>query len=120
MSSYAVTRRTHEFGVRMAVGARSTDIVRLVVSGGARLAIAGVFAGMAGALGVTRLLAAHVYDARPNDAATITAVVLALTAVGVAGASWLLAERPAWIRMLHSGAIDAIYESRAACRSARV
>lgn len=83
VTSYAVSRRTHEFGIRMALGARPVDILALVLSAGARLAAGGVLAGLAGAFAVTRLLASNLYEAKANDAGTIAGVVLVLIAAGL-------------------------------------
>jgi putative ABC transport system permease protein len=84
VTSYAISRRTREFGVRMAVGAEPMDIFRLVLSGGARLTIAGLVVGLAGSVFVMRLLASMFYAAKSNDAVTIASVGIALVAVGLA------------------------------------
>jgi putative ABC transport system permease protein len=84
VTSYAVGRRTHEFGIRMAIGARPIDILALVLLGGARLALGGVLAGLAGAFVITRMLASNLYGAKANDASTIAVVVLLLIIAGLA------------------------------------
>ena len=60
--AYAVTQRTHEIGVRMALGARRAEIVRMVVREGIVLALAGVCAGAAAALGLTCVMATLLFD----------------------------------------------------------
>ncbi len=82
--SYLVAQRTHEFGVRMALGARSADVVRLVLGRGLRLAGLGVAVGVAGALGLTRLLTNQLYRVRPADPATFVAVTSLLLLVALA------------------------------------
>jgi putative ABC transport system permease protein len=81
--SYSVSQRTHEIGVRSAVGATSRDIVRMIVWQGVRLAAIGVAAGIAGAQILTREMSSLLFDVKPTDPATfITAAgVLAVTAL---------------------------------------
>ena len=83
--SYGVALRTREVGVRMALGARSADILRLVLSGGAKLVLAGVVAGLAGALLGTRVLGSLVFGVSPLDplsfgGATLVLITIALLA----------------------------------------
>jgi putative ABC transport system permease protein len=90
--SETVAGRTREIGVRMALGARPSDIVRDVVRRGLTLAGIGLAAGLAAALALSRLLSSLLFHVRPHDAATYAAVcgvLLLLTAV----ASWLPARR---------------------------
>ncbi len=80
--SYSVAQRTHEIGIRMALGAQRDDVLRLVVSQGLRLTLIGVVAGILGALGVTRFLSSLLYSVKPSD--PLTFVVVSLGLVGVA------------------------------------
>jgi putative ABC transport system permease protein len=90
--SYSVSRRFHEIGIRMALGAERAEIVRLIVGEGMRVAAAGAAVGLIGAFAVTRLMRSLLYGVRPTDPATFTAVALFLAAVAL-GASWIPARR---------------------------
>src|SRR5271167_349690 len=90
--AYSVARRTHEIGVRMALGARGGDVVRLVLSQGLRVTAIGIVFGVAGALGLTRFLQSLLYEVRPTDPPTFVGVLLVLVGVSVA-ASYLPARR---------------------------
>jgi putative ABC transport system permease protein len=81
--SYAVTQRTHEIGIRIALGARSADVLRLVVGQGMLLAGAGVAIGLAMAYGLTRLMSALLFSVKPTDLPTFTAVTLVLVVVAL-------------------------------------
>jgi len=65
--SYAVSRRIHEIGIRMALGARSRDVAKLVLAQGAMLVLIGVAVGLAMALSVTRLMSSLLYGVKPSD-----------------------------------------------------
>jgi putative ABC transport system permease protein len=94
--SYSVSRRTHEIGLRMALGAGESDVLRLVVRQGMRVALAGAAAGLLGALLLTRLMSTLLYGVRSTDPATFLAVTLVLTGVAVV-ASYIPARRAARI-----------------------
>ena len=90
--SYEVTKRTHEIGVRMALGARPSDVLRLIVSQGVGLSAVGAILGILAALGATRYLASLLYGVQPFDPITFAAVALLLGVVAFA-ASFLPARR---------------------------
>ena len=81
--SYSVARRTHEIGIRMALGAERGDVVRMVVGQGLRLVLIGVAIGIAGALALTRFLSSLLYGVTPTDPLTFIAVSLILIAVAL-------------------------------------
>jgi predicted permease len=82
--AYEVARRTREIGIRVAVGAQTGDVLRLVVKQGLVLALLGSALGIAGALGVTRYLKSMLYDVRANDPATIVVVSVLLVVIALA------------------------------------
>jgi predicted permease len=90
--SYSVSRRRHEIGLRMALGAGERDVLRLVVRQGMRVALAGAGAGLAGALVLTRLMSTLLYGVGSNDPVTFSLVTLVLTAVALL-ASYIPARR---------------------------
>ena len=79
--SYLVTQRTHEIGIRMALGAQQTDVIKLVLGQGAKLIFIGVAIGIAAALAVTRLMATLLYGVEATDPLTYAAVAALLSAV---------------------------------------
>ena len=90
--AYAVARRRHEFGVRLALGASSRQVLAVVMQEGLTLAALGVAAGVFASLAVSRLLAAQLYGVHPHDPATYAAAVAVLGAAA-ALACWLPARR---------------------------
>jgi predicted permease len=90
--AYFVTQRTHEFGVRMALGATSADVVAMVLKQGARLAAAGIAAGLVGAMALTRAIGALLYDVSARDPLTFAGLSAALTLAALV-ASYIPARR---------------------------
>ncbi len=81
--SYAVIQRTQEIGIRMALGARAADVLKLVVRNGMSLALIGVVAGLAGAFALTRLLQSLLFGVTPTDAFTFGVVTFGLLLVAL-------------------------------------
>jgi len=90
--SYLAGQRTHEIGIRMALGAQRANVLRMVVGQGARMALIGVALGTAAALGLTRLMANQLFGVSPHDPLTFASVALLLAIVAV-GACYLPARR---------------------------
>jgi predicted permease len=90
--AYAVSQRKHEIGIRMALGAQQRNVLRLVLRQAMKLAGIGIALGLAGALALTRVLTAQLYEVRPTDPATFGGVSLILLLVALL-ASWLPAPR---------------------------
>lgn len=92
--AYSVTQRTHEIGVRTALGAQRSQIVRMVVRQGMSIVLAGIAAGLGAAFGLTRLMASLLFEVKPTDPPTFAAVTLILIATAWA-ASWIPARKAA-------------------------
>lgn len=90
--SYIAGQRTHEIGIRLALGAQRRDVLRLVLAQGSKLALIGVAAGIAAALGLTQLMSSILYGVSPMDPLTFAAVAVLLIAIALA-ACYLPARR---------------------------
>ena len=90
--SYSVAQRTHEIGIRLALGAQREDVLKLVVGQGLKLTLMGAGVGMMGALASTRFLSSLLYGVTPTDPLTFVVVSLVLTSVALA-ASYIPARR---------------------------
>ncbi len=90
--AYSVSRQTAEMGLRVALGARPSDILKMVVGRGVRLVAAGLSVGLVGALILTRFLSGSLYGMNPNDSLTFGVVSLLLAAVAL-GACYIPARR---------------------------
>ena len=82
--AYAVSQRTHEIGIRMALGSRRRDVLRLVVAQAMRPTLAGIVIGLGAALAATRLMQSLLFDVSPTDPATFFSVPAILVAVSLA------------------------------------
>jgi putative ABC transport system permease protein len=94
--SYTVVQRTQEIGVRMALGARKQDVLRLVTREAVLLAITGIVLGLLGSFAVTRFLGTLLYSVQPTDPVTFVAVSILLTLVALL-ASYIPARRAAHV-----------------------
>jgi putative ABC transport system permease protein len=81
--SYGVSQRTQEIGIRMALGARAVDVLKLVLRNGMSLTLIGIVAGLVGAFAITRLMASLLFGVSPTDAATFGLVTLGLILVAL-------------------------------------
>jgi ABC-type antimicrobial peptide transport system permease subunit len=90
--AYAVSRRTHEIGIRMAVGARPVEVLRLVLGKTAVLLVFGSLVGLALALAVGQVISSIVYEVQPRDPLVMVSVGFAVALLGLF-ASWVPARR---------------------------
>ena len=81
--SYSVTQRTHEIGIRMAIGARPRDVFTMILGHGMKLALIGVGIGLLGAFALTRLMTSMLFGVEPTDATTYGAIAALLIAVSL-------------------------------------
>jgi putative ABC transport system permease protein len=93
---YSTTQQTRDIGIRMALGARSIDVLTVVLRQGLKLTLIGVAAGVTGALALTRVLSSLLYDVTPTDPMTLILVSCVLVGVALL-ASYLPARRAARI-----------------------
>jgi putative ABC transport system permease protein len=84
VTAYHVTQRTHEIGIRMALGAQMSDVVKLVLKGGMALALIGTGLGLVGAFALTRLMSGLLFGVQPTDKLTFVVVSLCLLATALA------------------------------------
>jgi putative ABC transport system permease protein len=82
--AYSVTQRTREIGLRIALGAHPSDVVRLIVSEGMKVALIGICTGLLGALAVGRAISSLVYGVAVHDPSTFTAAAVMLTVIAFA------------------------------------
>jgi ABC-type antimicrobial peptide transport system permease subunit len=92
MLSYAVAQRTREIGLRMTLGAQRTDVMRLVIGHGMKLAVAGVVAGLIASFALTRTMRNLLFGVSATDPITFASITLLLAVVALL-ACWLPARR---------------------------
>jgi predicted permease len=99
--AYSVTQRTNEFGIRLAMGARRTQMRTMILRESSLLALAGIVAGVAGALLFTRALRSMLYGVTPSDPLTVSCGVALLLAIALV-ASWIPAARAASVEPMEA------------------
>ena len=83
VTSYSVTQRTHEIGIRMAIGAQPRDVFKMILGQGMALALIGVGFGLVGAFALTRLMATMLFNVQPTDPTTFAVIAILLTTVAL-------------------------------------
>ena len=91
VTSYGVTQRTQELGLRLALGAQRSDVLRMVIGQGMKAVLIGVGIGLVGALAVTRLIASLLFEISPTDPLTFAAIASVLLLIAL-----LACFVPAW------------------------
>ncbi len=99
--AFNVRQRLHEIGVRLALGAHSGAVIRMIVSDGARVAVLGVLVGIAGAMGATRLLSPWLYGVSPTEPRIFLALAALMVTVAIL-ACWLPARRAGMVDPVES------------------
>jgi putative ABC transport system permease protein len=99
--SYSVLQRTHEIGVRMALGAQRADVLKLILKQGVVLALSGVLIGLAGSFGLTRIISTLLFDVAATDTTVFAAVAFGLFVITFL-ASYLPARRATKVNPLHA------------------
>lgn len=84
MIAYTVSQRTHEFGVRLALGAKPQDVLQLVLGQGFKIVTAGVFVGVGAGFAITRFMRSLLYGVGPTDPLTFTVVAVLFALVALA------------------------------------
>jgi putative ABC transport system permease protein len=92
--SYAVAQRTREIGIRVALGAQSRDVLRLIIKHGLSLALIGILTGLVGAFALTRLMRDLLYGVKATDPLTFITIALLLAFIMLL-ACWIPARRAA-------------------------
>jgi len=90
--AYTTSRQTHEIGIRMALGARRADVLKLVIRTGARPVVLGLAIGLLVSLALSRVIASQLWGISPYDPATLATVVVVLLVTGLV-ACWVPARR---------------------------
>ena len=94
--AYAVGQRTREIGIRLALGAKRAEVLRMIMGQAGRLAVTGIVAGLAAAALASRVLRAQLFEVTPTDTMTYVVVAIGLMVVALI-ASWIPARRAARI-----------------------